>query len=83
MTRLYLLALHQWHRMQLWQALTQLHSAEVVLHEAQAELERANALLAHNTRLMMDAENAVMLSGYAIDRHDRLKSLGVPTGRRA
>jgi hypothetical protein len=74
--KLYLLLRHQWHCMLVWQATIDVHNSERIVAEAHAERERAIALDAHNTRRLEEAKQRATISGYRIERHSRLTSLG-------
>lgn len=77
MKRFYLQLVHQWNLLKLWQSEIDDYGATVICSEANKELDRAVALCAHNRRKLLEARNAVKLSGYAIDKHDRIKFLGI------
>lgn len=77
MTKPLLIARHLVHRVRLWNAEIQTDNASRILLDAQEEIDRAAQLLAHNTRLLNDARQKAMLSGYAIDKAERVRFLGI------
>lgn len=68
---------HLLHRVLLWNAEIQTDNAARCVIEAETEIQRAAQLLAHNTRLLNDARQKATLSGYAIDKAERVRFLGI------
>lgn len=77
MRRLYLILAHAWAELCLWQAEIDDSNAGRIAADANTELDRALALCAHNARRLQDARERVMYAGYAIDKLDRQREIGI------
>lgn len=75
--RFWLLALYHWNELMLWQASIEADNAAKIVAEAEAEINRAISLAAQNNRKMAEARERLMISGFRVQRYDRLLSLGV------